>query len=65
MMDALKRLRNRGLTATGVIATFHHQRVLPLVEWRLRLHEMMPEAEVESSRMSSATLTIDDLIKRV
>jgi hypothetical protein len=65
MLDALQRLRNRGLTATGVIATFHHRRVLPLVEWWLRLHEMMLEAKVESSRMLSATLTIDDLIKRV
>jgi hypothetical protein len=49
----------------SVFAAFHRRRVLPLVEGQLRLHEMTPEAEVESSRMSSATFTTDDLLKRV
>jgi hypothetical protein len=53
------------LTAAGVVAAFHRRRVLPLVERRLRLHEMKPEAEVESSRMPSATLPTDDLLKQV
>jgi hypothetical protein len=39
--------------------------VLPLVERRLCLDEMTPEASVEISRMASATLTTDDLLKRV
>jgi hypothetical protein len=31
LLDALRRLRLRGLTAGMVAATFHHQRVLPLM----------------------------------
>jgi hypothetical protein len=65
LLDAMQRLYDRGLTEAGVVAAFHSRRVLPLVERRLCLHEMTSEAEVESSRMSSATLTIDDLLKRV
>lgn len=48
-----------------VVAAFHHRRVLSLVERRLRLDEMMPKALVENSRMSSATLTTDNLLKRI
>ncbi len=65
LLEALRRLRDRGLTAAGVVAAFHRRRVLPLVERRLRLCEMTPEAELESSRMSSATLATDDLLRRV
>jgi hypothetical protein len=39
--------------------------MLMLVEQRLRMHEMTPEVSVESSRMSSTTLTTNDLLKRV
>jgi hypothetical protein len=35
------------------------------LEQRLRMYEMTPETEVDSSQMSSATLTTDDLPKRV
>jgi hypothetical protein len=39
--------------------------VLPLAERRLRLDKMMHEALVENSRMASATLTTNDLLKWV
>lgn len=65
LLDALRRLRDRGLTTARVVAAFHRWRVLPLVERRLWLYEMKLEAEVESSRMSLATLPTDDLLKRV
>jgi hypothetical protein len=39
--------------------------VLPLAKRRLRLCKTKPGAELESSRMSSVTLPIDDLLKRV
>jgi hypothetical protein len=39
---------------------FTIEAVLPLVERWMRLHEMTPEAKVESSRMSLATLTAND-----
>lgn len=49
LLDVLWRLSDRGLNVVGVVATFHHKRVLSLVERRLRLDEMKPEAFVESS----------------
>jgi hypothetical protein len=39
--------------------------VLLLVEWHMCLDEMMPEASVESSQMTLATLSIDEVLKRV
>jgi hypothetical protein len=35
LLDALRRLRQRGLTAGMVAATFHRRRVLPLTQRRL------------------------------
>lgn len=35
------------------------------MEWHLCLDEMMPEASVESSQMTLATLSIDEVLKRV
>jgi hypothetical protein len=32
LLDALRRLRQRGLTAGMVAAAFHHRRVLPLMQ---------------------------------
>jgi hypothetical protein len=54
-----------GLTAAGVIAAIHRRRVLPLAERRLRLVEMKPGVDSEDSRMSSTSLSTDDLLKRV
>ena len=42
--DALKRLADRGLTAAAVIANFHRQRVLPLMERRLPIYRLTPQA---------------------
>jgi hypothetical protein len=58
-------LRKWGLTAAGVIAAIHRRRVLPLAERRLPLWEMMPEADLEGSRMSSDPLPFDVLHRRV
>jgi hypothetical protein len=61
LLKALEALRKGGLTAAGVIAAIHRRRVLPLVERRLPLWEMTPEANLEDSRMSSDPLPIDVL----
>jgi hypothetical protein len=42
LLDALQKLRDEGLTAVGVVAAIHRQRVLPLAERRLQLSEMKP-----------------------
>jgi hypothetical protein len=65
LLDTLQRLWVCGLTAAGVVAMFHRQRVLPLTEHRLHLDKMMPEASVESSWMASAALPTDELLRWV
>jgi hypothetical protein len=65
LFKALEVLRKGGLTAAGVIAAIHRWRVLPLVERRLLLWEMTPEADLEGSRMSSDPLPVDVLHGRV
>ena len=42
--DALRHLAKRGLTAAAVIANFHRQRVLPLMERKLAIYQLTPEA---------------------
>jgi hypothetical protein len=65
LLEALQRLRDGGLTAAGVVAAIHHQRVLPLAYWRLPLSEMKSWVDLEGSQMSSASLSADDLRRRV
>jgi hypothetical protein len=65
VLCALQKLQAEGLTAAGVVAAIHRRRVLPLVERRLRLSEMKPGVDLEGSRMSSTSLSADDLLKRV
>jgi hypothetical protein len=65
ILQALQKLRDVGLTAAGVVAAIYRRRVLPLAERRLRLTEMKPGVDSEGSRMSSTSLSADDLLKRV
>jgi hypothetical protein len=65
LLDALQWLRDYGFTAAKVVTAFDRGRVLPLTECQLRLDEMTPKASVESSRMSSAALSTDELLRWV
>jgi hypothetical protein len=65
ILQALQKVRDAGLTASGVVTAIHRRRVLPLAERRLRLAEMKPGVDLEGSRMSSTSLSTDDLLKRV
>ncbi len=65
ILRALQKLQAEGLTAAGVVATTHRRRVLPLAEQRLPLSEMKPGVDLDGSQMSSASLSTDDLLKRV
>ena len=40
LTDALARLAKKGLTAAAVIANFHRQRVIPLVERALPIFQL-------------------------
>jgi hypothetical protein len=46
-----------------VAAAFHHRRVLPLTQRRLRLDEMTPEASFVGSRMSHESLSLDEVAR--
>ena len=63
-IDALQYLAKKGLTALAVIANFHRQRVIPLMERRLAIFELTPEAVAEGSRMSSELLPLDAAAQR-
>jgi hypothetical protein len=65
LLEALQRLRDGGLTAAGVVAAIHCWRVLPLAERRLPLSEMKQGVDLEGLQMSSASLSADDLHRRV
>jgi hypothetical protein len=64
LLDALRRLRQHGLMAGMVAVAFHHRRVLPLTQRRLRHDEMTPEASLEGSRMSHESLPLDEIARR-
>jgi hypothetical protein len=61
LLKALEELRERGLTAAGVVAAIHRRRVLPLTERRLPLWEMTPGVDLDGLQMSSDPLPADDL----
>jgi hypothetical protein len=61
----LQELRDGGLTAAGVVAAIHRQRVLPLAERRLPLSEMKPGVDLEGLQTSSTSLSVDDIRRRV
>ena len=55
-IDALQYLAKKELTAAAVIANFHRQRVIPLVERALPIFQLTPGSRVEGSRTSSKLL---------
>jgi hypothetical protein len=65
LLEVLQKLRDGGLTATGVVAAIQHRRVLPLAERQLPLLKMKLGVDLEGSQMSSASLSTDDLRRRV
>jgi hypothetical protein len=44
-LQALKDLADAGLDAASVLANLHHRRIVPLMEWRLRIFEMGDTAD--------------------
>jgi hypothetical protein len=65
LLEALQELRDGGLSAAGVVAAIHRRRVLPLAERWLLLSEMKPGVDLEGSQTSSASVSVDDLHRRV
>ena len=52
LTNALRHLARRGLTAAAVIANFHRQRVIPLMERSLPIFGLTPEAMSAGLRTS-------------
>ena len=63
-IDALQHLVKKELTAAAVIANFHRQKVIPLMERKLPIFALTPVAAAEGSRMSSELLSRDAAAQR-
>jgi len=56
LTKALQRLVRKELTAAAVIANFHRQRVIPLMERALPIFDLTLEAQYQGSRTSDVLL---------
>jgi len=68
ILDALKKLREEGLTAALVLSAIHHRRVLPLMSRLLRMDEMGPgvlSLALEACQMSNEAPADDEVVARV
>jgi len=64
LLNALKKLREEGLTAALVLSAVHHRRVLPLMSRPLRLDEMGPgisSRDLEACRISNEAPVDDEV----
>ena len=62
--NMLQYLAKKGLTAAAIIANFHRQTVIPLMEMRLPIFELTPEAPVEGSRTLNELFSHDAAARR-
>ena len=68
LLDALKKLREEGLTAAFVLSAVHHRMVLLLMSRPLRMDEMGPGVlswDLEACRMSKEASADDEVAARV
>ncbi|XP_066311631.1 basal body protein 10-like [Miscanthus floridulus] len=65
LLEALERLRSHGLTTAMVVAAFHCWRVLSLMAWWKRLFEMTPDESIDGVRLSTVTLSDEEILHRV
>ena len=68
IIDALKKLREEGLTAALVLSAVHHRRVLSLMSRPLRMDEMGPgvsSRDLEACQMSTKAPADDKVVARV
>jgi len=67
-LDALKKLREEGLTAALILSAVHHRRILPLMSRPLRMDEMGPgvlSRDLEACRMSNEAPADEEVTARV
>jgi len=64
LTNALQHLARKELTAVAVIANFHRQRVIPLMERKLPIFDLTLDAPYEGSRTSNVLLPHDIASRR-
>ena len=64
LTDALERLDRRGLTAAAVLANFHRQRVIPLMERARSIFKLTPAAKASGSRTAVELLPCNTATRR-
>ena len=64
LTNTLQGLARKGLTVAAVIANFHRQRVIPLMERNLTIFDLTPEAPSAGSRTSYVLLPRDVAARR-
>jgi len=65
LLRALERLCGRDLTTAVVVVAFHRRRVLPLMARRQRMFEMTPDEPIDGIRLSTVTLSDEEVLHRV
>ena len=65
LLEGLERLQSRCLTAAVVVVAFRHRRVLLLMARRWRLFEMRPDEPIKGIRMSTFTISDEEILRRV
>ena len=58
-------MQDHHLTVAVVVAAFHSRRVLPLMAQRRRLFKMRPDEPIAGIRMSTSTLSDEEILHRV
>jgi len=64
LIDALALLAKKGLMAAAVIANFHRQRVIPLMERALPIFKLIPGAQASGSRTAVELLPCNTAARR-
>ena len=64
LTDALAHLAKKGLTAAAVIANFHRQRVIPLMESALLIFKLTPGTQASGSRTAVELLPRNTAARR-
>ena len=64
-LDALALLRGNGLSPIDVLGAYHSRRLCPLMERRLRMWEMKPDADYTGTVMSTEALSTGEVGQRI
>ena len=64
-LTALQILKERGVKGSGIIDTYHMQRVVPLMRRMLPLHMMVPEASLDGTVLTEGALSPSEVAQHI